>query len=731
MSAKDNELVEFINDEPTADLVEEAKRWVVLIVDDDEDVHASTKYGLKDAKIQGMGIEFIDAYSASEAIPLIKAHKPAVMLLDVVMESEIAGLELVSVIRDDICDHNVQIILRTGQPGYAPELDTIEKYQINDYKTKTELTREKLYTTIASSIRAYQHISRLNRQQLRLSQILELSNLLIHIDDVQQFPMNLLSQLANMFEVEDNGFIYYWGVESGDDPTFVYGSGRYADEANITPYRLQVETLFHEQQSVTDNQFLMLLVEPEPLHRYVVGVEVENACDLIGHDMLAMLTRNIMLCAKNTNSVSRLRYVAFVDRLTKLPNRNALLRYLEDQRYFNTQSMALSLIDIDDFSLVVDTFGYDYGDEVLRQAMQRLKKELPPNGYIARIGADVFALVYPIGNLVVEALMERFNAPFMIDSHIHRLTVSAGTAGWGSDQTGQTLLNEAYIALKRAKRSGNNCHVLFENAILAEMHSHSMMLKAMKQGLVQSQFSLHFQPQVSLTSEKVFGVEALLRWTDHHGAIIPPAQFIPIAEQSGFIVELGRWVLKEAQLASQILLDAGYDIKVAVNISAVQFQQADFIDTLQETLLSAPSKATEFELEITESVGMLNIQDTHHKLQKLSEQGFTIAIDDFGTGFSSLSYLDGLRADTLKIDRSFINKLTDSNDGQRIAEMIIALGQQLHMTVLAEGVETVSQLARLKLLGCGQAQGYFFAKPMPMEALLSWLEKRDVGRDNE
>ncbi len=349
---------------------------------------------------------------------------------------------------------------------------------------------------------------------------------------------------------------------------------------------------------------------------------------------------------------------------------------------------------------------------------------------VARVSNDTFAVLGPDSLVVPAALQSVFALPFAFGEGDQSLSVSLGllklpdTSGSG----GADCLKDAWIGIRRAKVLGQGQYVWYSQAIGVETRERTRLLNALRQSFGGERLYVVYQPQLSLTDERVIGVEALMRWRAEDGTFISPASFVPIAESSGLIVGLGEWVLRQALTALGELRELGYrDLMMAVNVSATQFRRPDFIEVVEAALADTGMPADRLELEVTESVAIIGAELVEQYLHALKQRGVSVAIDDFGTGFSSLSYLDRLPADRIKIDRAFVSALDNGDPGARgarIAEMVVPLGRRLGMAVLAEGVETEAQAVRLRELGCDDVQGYLYARPMPLADLKDWLAAR-------
>jgi diguanylate cyclase (GGDEF)-like protein len=580
----DTDTLHFLEDESEVSTAREMV-WRVMVVDDEPDVHRATTFALSGMQILGRSLEFLHAYSAAEASSMLKSEVDvAVVLLDVVMEREDAGLALVKTIRKELGLTDLRIILRTGQPGYAPEIETIHDFDINDYKTKSELTRTKLYASVTAALRTYEQIRKLDA-------------------------------------------------------------------------------------------------------------------------------------------------VAFYDNLCNLPNRNKFIDLIDMRRASGLfPDDVIAILDIDDFAEINDALGHQEGDRLLRSVSERLRSELGPDVILARIAGDTFGLMGASADVDPVAILALFRKPFVDQEDPMVVTATMGlTSVLGLKTRGHEALKHANIALKLAKKTRRGGCVAFTADMALDIRERVRMLQALRRAVERELLFVVYQPQVNLIDGKVVGVEALLRWRKEDGSFVPPDRFIPLAEASGMIVSLGDWVLRVACTELVRLKAQGLpELRMSVNVSQIQFRQPDFLNKLMAVLADTGINPSNLELEITESVAMEDpgfMLETLHMVRGL---GISIAIDDFGTGYSSLSHLRQLPIDRLKIDRAFVAELSQDVTGGHIASMVIELGQNLKLTVIAEGVEDEFQAQTLMRLGCHEAQGFLYAKPLTSEQLTEWLEKRNA-----
>lgn len=433
---------------------------------------------------------------------------------------------------------------------------------------------------------------------------------------------------------------------------------------------------------------------------------------------------------------AELDYLSQHDALTGLPNRSRLQAELGRVLAAGT-SYWLLVIDIDRMRRINDTLGHGIGDEALRVTAQRLKRALPPDGFLARISGDEFAVVLPAGDsdpdpgieAFVNAVHGAFATPLLAPEHMAVLTVSIGAARCPQDGgDADTLLKHAQLALHEAKRRPHRAYLEFEPAFSEGARRRMLIDGALRVALARREFSLHFQPQVDLRDGRLVGVEALLRWSNPELGHVRPDEFIPIAEENGLIGEIGQWMLVESLRQLRAWDDAGVRVPVvAVNCSVRQLDPDRLPGQGMAALRATGLAPQRLELEITESMLMQDPDRAVAVLQALKEQGVRLAIDDFGTGYSSLAYLRQLPVTRLKIDRSFVHGI-GQHDNEQICRTVIALANSLGLEPLAEGVEHPHQAEFLRGAGCMLAQGWLFARPLPADGLARWLAEGGAAR---
>jgi len=730
----DDDLLELLDDpeQGVFDHRPHERPWRVLIVDDDGDVHKATELAMQGLMVEGQPLVFLHASSAAQARQLLASESDlAVVLLDVVMESEDAGLQLVRHIREELRLNALRIVLRTGQPGYAPEIETVQAYDINDYKTKSELTRTRLYTVLTAAVRSYRQICALEANRRGLEMIVESSTSLSRMRGLARFAEGVVTQLCALLGILPEGLVCAQVAgEAASEVRIVAAAGQYSGlidrplaQVKIATVRERLERCLREQRSLYDDGTVLYFGLGQG-RAMAALVDVGRELDELDQQLLRAFCSNIAVGFENVILYGQLLDQAYNDPLLRLPNRNRFVELL-DKNLKDPQGVTLALIDIDDFSDINDAFGHHFGDQVLQAVVHRLGETLGLNTAMARVGADTFGVLGEHARVCPESVQAVFAEPFVVSGERLQLSATTGLVRLGeSTAIGSELLLDAQIALKRAKQHQRGSSQYFSAAMGSDARERFKLLKGLRTGFEESQLFVVYQPQVDLASGSAIGVEALLRWRTPDGRFVAPDQFIPLAEQSGLIIPIGEFVVRTAcQQLAKLRRQGHRDFRMAVNISMAQFRHPGFLGMLSRALQDAGVEGQHMELEITESMAMEDAELVLRVLADIKRLGFRVAIDDFGTGFSSLSQLRQLEVDRLKIDRAFVHEAQSSTAGSTIAQMVINLGHGLGLTVIAEGIETEEQRQYLIGLGCHEGQGWLFARPMPPAELEAWLQR--------
>ncbi|MGN7611234.1 two-component system response regulator [Magnetococcales bacterium HHB-1] len=755
-SADDDALIfseeENSNDHAPESLPENAKKsWKIMVIDDDLEVHALTKLVLKDVTFKGRPLQLISGYSGKEARQLIETHfDTALILLDVVMEEIDAGLHVVRHIREVLKNPFVRIILRTGQPGDVPEQDVIVQYHINDYKEKTELTDQKLITAVITGLRTY--------DDLRTIEDLVYAHDKMAVKKRQaEDQFAIASQVFNsaLEEVSDQLRITSKVVEHAQEEVMIL---------NQEGVIIQINPAFTEKTGYTENEMhgrLPIILNPEWYGQKFPEILKEHHLNSTWQDEVWHRRKNgetypvqlilTPITDRNHNithyvtvatdlseikrSEAELHHRRNHDALTGLANRELFFDRLEQAlclaRRYN-QELAVLVFDLDHFKNVNDALGFSAGDQVLHQAAKRLERIIRGGDTACRLGGDEFAFIIreidSIKNVtrVLAKLRRRLERHFTVQEHKVVVTASIGIALYPNDaDDATTLLKNAHVAVSRAKKAGRNCFQFYTDAMSTEASQRFRLEASLRQALDKDQFTLLYQPKIDRCSGRITSMEVLIRWIHPKEGMISPADFIPLAEETGLILPIGTWVLNEACQQTKQWINQGLGpLRVAVNLSPRQFQDEKLIETITNILEETDLSPESLELEITESMVIHHAEDAISTMKKLRHLGLHISMDDFGTGYSSLNYLKRFPIHTLKIDRSFVQDITTHEEDATIVTTIISMAKALKLSVVAEGVETEAQNAFLTEKKCDALQGYLFGKPEPAEQFYQRLRQQ-------
>jgi len=443
---------------------------------------------------------------------------------------------------------------------------------------------------------------------------------------------------------------------------------------------------------------------------------------------------------KNKESEEKIHHLAYYDALTNLPNRRLLhdrLTQVMAAGHRSCQHAAVLFLDLDNFKLLNDTRGHDAGDGLLIETAKRIRLHLRDGDTVARLGGDEFVVLLEnlgtdaqeaavVAGNVAEKLRLALAQPYSVAERAFHCGASVGIALFrGREEPVEAILRHADLAMYQAKSAGRNAVRYFDPTMQIALDERSVLEADLRVAIEQGQMLLHYQPQVD-QSDAVVGAEALLRWAHPQRGLVAPLDFIPLAEETGLIVPLGLWVLGAA--CAQIRLwsqqPATRQLRVAINVSARQFRQPDFVEEVRRILASSGADPARLKIELTEVAVVDDVGDTFEKMRALKSLGIGFALDDFGTGYSSLSYLTRLPLDQLKIDKSFVINLPDNRNDAIIAQTIITMAASLGLEVIAEGVETRIQRAFLERHGCTLFQGYLYSAPLPLEAFEQYAARR-------
>lgn len=491
--------------------------------------------------------------------------------------------------------------------------------------------------------------------------------------------------------------------DSGKDVPFIIYSGQISDQQAVSAMR-------------------------EGVHDYIEKGNIARLLPVIEREMRNAATRRAVRQADN-----RIKELAYYDGLSSLPNQNLFCAsvtewILEAEQRGKMPAGAIFYVDLDRFLRINSSFGYETGNEIMRQIGRRFSERLAPQAMLARLSGDSFGVFFPeiwqTENLasIAQWIRQSFEAPFKKDSLELFVTASIGVARLPEDggEVHELLMN-AETAMAHAKRLGGNSYEFYRRDMNANSGERVAMEGDLRHAVERNELFLQYQPCIDAGSGRIVGVEALVRWRHPERGVVTPDRFIPIADESGIIADIGEWVVRQACDQGRRWCAAGHDLYVAVNVSAVQFAQPRLLEVVSKALAETGFESGRLQLEITESVLMSDAESAVAMLRAFKAMGVRISVDDFGTGYSSLSYLKRLPIDILKIDKSFVRDVPGDEEDAAIVRAIIALARALRLTTVAEGVETAEQAAFLRGERCDRFQGYYFGRPLDVPALTQRL----------
>jgi len=543
-----------------------------------------------------------------------------------------------------------------------------------------------------------------------------------------------------VWEGFDHGYLEEVGAALSsvdEDPGSVGKAIRYKKMVVANDIETDPHTVFKHEALARG--YRSLIAMPLIVAEEVVGVLVLYAGETGFFDyeelkLLKDLAGDISFALDYIGKEEQLTYVSYYDTLTGLPNRQLFFDRLAQAMHAaraERRELAVMLIDLQRFKRVNDTLGRHAGDRVLKELASRLQRTTAESATPARIGGDRFALVVPnlpgqlMARWIEEWIIDSFAQPLVIDDIELRSSVKLGIALYPADaETAETLFVNAEAALIRAKAAAEP-YLFYSPEMNARVAQRLLLESRLRKAVTQRQFVLHYQTKVDLATRRIRGMEALIRWQDPEHGLVSPMEFVPLLEESELIVDVGRWVFEQALADIQAWRARGFEVpRVAVNVSEVQMRQPNFVDTVLAAIGSPLTPGGDFDLEITESMIAQNTASNVRKLLQLREAGLRVFMDDFGTGYSGLSQIAHLPLDALKIDRAFVAGMSQSSEAMAIVSAIVNLTKALGIFVVAEGVETEDQASRLQALGCDEAQGYLFSRPLPMEGVARLLSAR-------
>ncbi|QJE73470.1 EAL domain-containing protein [Aerophototrophica crusticola] len=742
MEGVSDEDIVFADEDGEASPAASLPSWLVLVVDDDPEVHHVTRYALRGLSLLGRRLSFLEARSAAEGLALLRANPDAALvLLDVVMETDDAGLRMARAIREEMGNHLVRIILRTGQPGQAPERDVVVQYDINDYRSKDELTAQRLWTSVATALRAYDQLRALEDNRHGLEQILDASTRLFGERSLDRFTEGVVLSLRSLVGGAHGVLLARCPLVAGEptgEPRVLAGYGPFGPSGAMVTSLLpgplshavpaevcqRVARAMAQGASVSGPDWHAVHVAVSPTLAVVVYVAGLDRPFGLDPRLVQLFTRTVAIGLDNVLLFEQLAEDRTHDRATGLLNRTGLVAAVEDRLVVGKAALrplAVASIDLRRFRDINQELGVVWGDRLLAETAVRLSAAAGQGACCGRIGGDQFAILLPDLTLDdakarVRDIVTAVAAPILLAG---REVQPLATPGLAWCDTGlvdaEELLARAEESLQRSKRA----HGRLQEVVVGDEPTTPGRLNLsieLNAALSQKQFELYYQPIVAADTREVVAFEALVRWRHPTRGIVTPIAFIPTAEETGLIVPIGAWAMREAALQTAAWTRAaGKPVWVSVNISAAQLSEPGFLEHVAQVIAETGVDPTLLKLEVTEGTIIGDPELAAEILTGLRDLGIRLCMDDFGTGYSNLSYLQTLPFDFLKVDRAFVKSMIDRFESRTILRTMMALAQQLELEVVAEGVESPEQADELARLGCHFLQGFLYGKPMPAD----------------
>lgn len=703
------------------------RRDSILIVDDEQAMRDSLSLLLS-----GAGFTCETAGDGSEAIALCEQAEYPVLLLDLQMPG-VGGHEVLEVLQSR--EATTRVVVVSGETSFEAVRDSLQQGAY-DFIRKPYLAEE-LLTTVRNALASYQLQLEHRRVEKALKESEELHRYIVNNSPDFVYVLNseghftfvndTAEELLGYTREELLGKHYSELVFEEDLPLarYVFNERRTgARSSRNVELRLKLKT--DEEESRTFDTHLL------SIELSSVGMYNQS------HQGSAGTFVGTYGCARDMTERKRseelINFQAYHDQLTALPNRalfeDRLGQALAHSRRYK-QSLAVMFVDLDRFKLINDTLGHALGDRVLQIVAERIQGCLRAEDTLSRFGGDEFTILLPQleeeqdAAVVAEKILARIADPYLIDGHDMFLSASIGIAlSPDAGETRDSLLRAADVAMYHVKGEGKNGFSFYQKSMTAGWGEHLSLERDLRRAIESGQFELFFQPKVHAESHRIVGMEALIRWRHPERGLIYPNEFIPLAEDSRLIIPIGNWVFWSACAEMRRWREQGLPpVQVSINISAVQIEQADFVERILETLSEFELAGDQIEVEVTEYGIMKNREAAAKKLGQLSNHGISIAVDDFGTGYSSLSYLQQFPVNTLKIDKSFVQKIEREDSEACIVDAIVSMAHGLRLHMIAEGVETEAQLNYLRNAGCSEVQGHLFSAaqsaPQTLELLRS------------
>ncbi len=710
------------------------KRWKILSVDDDVNYQNSLLYSLRGMSVSKRDIEILTANSAAEAAVMLSQNPDiSIVLLDVVMERDDAGLRLVETVRNVQGNALVRIILLTGQPGFAPRQDVMHQYDINEYWNKSDIDHDILKAVISANLRSWKSMYDLDQARIGLQMVVESSRKIASKYDTETFLQVVIREISWLIGGEKEPLLCVLALNENtpdESAQVIAFSGtdklglQVQDKSQvINKFQALIDEAHNEKNHIFTDQFSVLYFpanngSPE----YLVLVESYQLLSDYHIRLLQVFSENISSGFMQIALVNQLSKLAYQDSDLGIKNRNWLLRELEVMSRDEISQLELIVVELDDYDTHAISFKQEELTSLISSVCNHIIEVFDSSAVVTRVGTDRFAVLYNKEyQLPDETLQEMSSTCYDVNGYLARCTLTFARMELSllASYPAPQILHIARSLLCCASESKKQI-VTYEPTFRENLIRDYHILGDLKAAIENNEFYIVLQPKCDLTTGKAMGLEALLRWKKQE-TMIPPSIFIPLAERSGLINKLDGIAVQLTFEAIQTLQERGYKLPISINATVNDLIDPDYIQLLLDLVQQRNIESDLIEIEITESQAMESYSQVKPILEQLHTAGFKISIDDFGTGYSSLSHISQLAVDTIKIDISFVTHLHEDAASQQVVDLVMSLAKLFDFSVVAEGIEISTQRDALLARGCNVGQGYLYAKPMPIQELIEWL----------
>ncbi|MDU0113177.1 EAL domain-containing protein [Psychrosphaera aquimarina] len=712
--------------------------WKILSVEDDINYQESLIYAIQDTIFNTRPVEILKASSAAEAATILTQNPDiALVLLDVVMEEDDSGLRLVEFIRNVQGNSAIRIILLTGQPGFAPRLEVMQEYDIDEYWNKSEIQYDMLCSIVSAHLRTWHSLSELKQATLGLQMVVEAARSLSSKYDLDSFTHVVLAEISNVISASADGILCIMqpcplpSNEVAPKATVKAATGNSTRYINCE-FNEEIENLYGDvcrnaleqmtHQFSGHHSALFFPGDGEIAEYYLILVHTKQPLNLYNINLLQVFSENIANGFNNISFINRLAHLAYKDQQLNIYNRTWLQRELSNMSFADKNNTELVIFNVKQFANKALIFGEDHSNQLIKQLYDSICNVTTERHVITKMSADTFAILYNKNDAVeLESLIALTNEPMVVHgiSHNLDLTMVRMDLNLLSELHPDRILYLALGMLNIARKQRINI-LDYSPEYLQQITEESEIMHGLRNAIAESELFIELQPKVNMQTNTIIGFEALLRWSNQ-GVLISPARFIPVAEQSGLINQLDLFVFFEVVNALKALDVMGYRLPISFNATISDLRDEHYINSILTIIEQGEINPKLLDLEVTESQAMLDYEEINPILMRFREHGVNVSIDDFGTGYSSLAHIAQLAANIIKVDRTFITNIEDDEVSYHVVDMVMKLAQRFGFSVIAEGIETEGQKSMLLEHGCHHGQGYLFAKPMSLEKLLDWL----------